>query len=67
MQNIKKNILTYVNTTVDKKADDYLYFYFSPKQSFLLLMKNKNKKNLYSIFIMFTYLLRESIQFPHLL
>ena len=39
MQNIEKDILTYVNTIVDKKADDYLYFYFSPKQSFLLLIK----------------------------
>lgn len=65
MQNIEKDILTYVNTIVDKKADDYLYFYFSPKQSFLLLIKKKT--TLYSIFILFTYLLRKSIQFPHLL
>lgn len=48
MQNIEKDILTYVNTIVDKKADDYLYFYFSPKQSFLLLIKKKQPYILYS-------------------
>lgn len=30
----KKDILTHVNITVDKNADDYFYVHLSSKQSF---------------------------------
>lgn len=52
MQNIEKDILTYVNTIVDKKADEFIYiFTFLPKQSFLLLIKKKQPYILYSFLL----------------
>ena len=51
-----------MNTIVDKKADDYIYFYFSPKQSFLLLMKKNKTKQKKTTYILYSLCLLISLE-----